>query len=125
MWEAGVSHTLNTIAFPALIAAAAKPLGIGEGYAGFIIVVNWASLFVSVAAAAGSLLNVFGETGFGLFIFTWLILFGLSLFITWRASREILSQEIPIALLMVVLSVGVSALIDQVCGFAFGVSPLG
>ena len=125
MWAAGLSDVLNTLAFPILIAAFARPLGIGEGYAGFIIIVNWASLFVNICTAAAAVLTLGGETGHDLFTFVWLILFGGALFITWRAARETLSPEIPIALLMVVLSVGVGVLIDQVTGYAFGVSMLG
>jgi hypothetical protein len=125
MWAAVASHVLNAVAFPAVIAAIAKPLRIGPGYAGFIIIVNWASLFVNVCTAAAAVLILAGETGQGLFTFFWLTLFGVSLFITWRASRETLSDEIPIALLMVVLSVAVGVLVDQVAGFAFSAPALG
>ena len=125
LWASGVSDVINAIAFPALIAAIARPLKIGEGYAGFIIIVNWASLFMNICAAAAAALTLTGDGGQQIFVFVWLALFGLSLFVTWRAARETLSPEIPIALLMVVLSVGVGVLIDQVTGYAFGVSMLG
>jgi hypothetical protein len=122
MWVAGLSHVLNALAFPAVIAAITRPLGIGAGYAGFIIIFNWASLFLNICAAAASLLTFGGQPGYALFTFVWFVLFGISLFITWRAARETLSPEIPIALLMVVLSVGVGVFADQVSGFVFGVS---
>jgi hypothetical protein len=125
MWAAVASHVLNAVAFPAVIAAIAKPLRIGPGYAGFIIIVNWASLFLNIGTAAAAVLMLAGDTGQGLFTFFWLGLFGVSLFVTWRASRETLSEEIPIALLMVVLSVAVGVLADQVAGFAFAVSAAG
>ena len=125
LWASGLSYVMNALAFPALIAALARPLKIGEGYAGFIIIVNWATLFLNACTAGVSLLILGGETGRGIFTVVWLVLFGLSLFIVWRASRETLSTEIPIALLMVVLSVGVGALTDQVFSSAFGISSLG
>ena len=125
LWASGVSDVINAIAFPALIAAIARPLKIGEGYAGFIIIVNWASLFMNICAAAAAALTLTGDGGQQIFVFVWLALFGLSLFVTWRAARETLSPEVPIALLMVVLSVGLGVVTDQLAGFAFGVAPLG
>jgi hypothetical protein len=125
MWVAVLSHLLNAVAYPALIAAFARPLKIGHGYAGFVIIVNWASLFVSILTAAASPLTLAGPTGAGLFTFVWLAMFGISLFVTWRAARETLSEDIPVALLMVVLSVGVGVVADQVSGFVLGVSPFG
>jgi hypothetical protein len=125
MWAAVLSHVANAIAYPALIAAVARPLKIGAGYAGFVIIINWASLFISIATAAMSALALAGPTGAGLFTFAWLAMFGVMLFVIWRAARETLSEEVPIALLMVVLSVGVGVVIDQLAGLAFGVSTPG
>ena len=125
LWSAGLSHTLNALAYPLLIGVLARPLGIGAGYAGFIIIVNWASLFLDVCAGAASLMMFGGRAGSGLFTFVWLILFAASLFITWRAARETLSPEVPIALLMVVLSVAVGALLAQGVGLLLGVAPPG
>jgi hypothetical protein len=125
LWASGIAHVAAAVAFPALIAAIVRPLKIEAGYAGFIIIVNWASLFLNAAAGAASLLILTGETGEGLFLALSLMLFGVSLFVTWRASRETLSPEIPIALLMVVLSVATEELVNQVIRFAFGVPAFG
>jgi hypothetical protein len=121
LWVAAASHIASALAFPALVAAIARPLKVGEGYAGFIIIYNWASLFVNVLTAAVSLLILTGDLGYDVFTTIWLLLFGVSLFVVWRAACETLSPDIPIALLMVVLSVAVGVLTDQVASFAFGV----
>jgi hypothetical protein len=120
MAAAALAHLLSALGYPALIAAIARPLGVGAGYAGFVIIVNWASLFLNVGLAAASLLTFGGQVGFNLFSLIWLALLGVSLFITWRAAHETLSPEVPVALLMVVLSVGVDVLADQISTFAVG-----
>jgi len=119
LWAAAVSHGVNALAFPAVVGLLARPFGFGGGYAGFIVIVNWASLFLNMGAAAASALIPLGDTGYRLFTVLWLWLFAASLFITWRAARETLSSEIAPALLMVVLSVGIGVLSDQLSGWAF------
>ena len=118
-----VSHLFYTLAYPVLLGAMARPLGIGAGYAGFVIVVNWSSLFLNIALAGASALALFGMPGFSAFSLLAIGLFGLSIFVIWRAAREILSPEIPVALLMVVLSVGMIALSDQVAAWIVGAPP--
>jgi len=114
MWSAGMSHVLNAVAYPVVVGLLARPFALGAGYAGFIVIVNWASLFLNMGTAAAALLVRLGENGLAAFSYAWLCLFGMSLFITWRAARETLSSEIPPALLMVVLSVAVGVASDQV-----------
>jgi hypothetical protein len=123
LWAAGISHLGGAVLFPLVVALLARPFGFGGGYAGFIIVVNWASLFLNMAAAAASALNLAGAGGYALFGLVWLALFAVSLFVTWRAARETLSSEIPPALLMVVLSVAVGVATERAAEWAFGVPP--
>lgn len=118
LWAAGLSQVLNAVAFPIVVGLLARPLGIGAGYGAFIVVVNWASMFVSIALTAATVLLLFGT--FDLFGFVWLILFGASLFVVWRASRETLSPDIGPALMMAVLWVGVNVLTDRLAQIVFG-----
>ena len=104
-------YLVNGLVFPLLVGLAARPLGIRQGYAGFIIVFNWAALFLSILVAASTLLVVVG--GVTAFTFANLVIWALSLFTTWRAAKETLTGEIGITLLMVVLSVAVGAGSDQ------------
>jgi len=113
-WAAGLGHLIYLVAFPVIVALLAKPLGFASGYAAFIVVVNWANLFLNMVLAAISPLALLGQGGFGLLSFLWLALFGLSVFVTWRAARETLSAEMTPALLMVVLAIGVGVGSDQV-----------
>jgi hypothetical protein len=122
LWAAGLSQIVCTVAFPVVVGLLVRPLGIGEGYGAFIVVVNWASLFVNIAITAATALLLFGT--FDLFGFVWLVLFGVSLFVVWRASRETLSHEIAPALMMVVLWVGVNVGADRLSQIALGL-PLG
>lgn len=111
LWAAGLSQAMSLIAYPAVVAALVRPLGIGEGYGSFIVVVNWASLFVNIAVTAASALLLFGS--FDLFGIVWLALFGVSLFVVWRAARETLSPDFGPALMMVVLWVGLGVVTDK------------
>jgi hypothetical protein len=113
LWAAAVSHVVSALAYPVLIALIARPLGLGQGYAGFIVVVNWSSLYLNAAAAAAGALTLFGANGYTLFTLTWFLIFCASLFVIWRAAREILSDDIGPAVLMVVLSVAVTFGVDQ------------
>jgi hypothetical protein len=113
LWAAAIGHALNTAAFPILVALVARPFGLASGFAAFIVLVNWAGLFVNIALTAISPLTLLGDTGFDILGFAWLILFGLSIFLTWRAARETLSTEVAPALLMVVLSVAVGVAAAQ------------
>ncbi len=123
LWAAGLSQVLATIAYPAVVGFLARPLGIGEGYGAFIVVVNWASLFVNIAITAATALLLLGT--FDLFGFVWLVLFGLSLFVVWRASRETLSPEIGPSLMVVVLWVGIGVATDRLAQLIFGLQLAG
>lgn len=114
LWAAGVGHVINSIGFPAVVFVLARPLRLTEGFAAFVIVLNWAALFLNLALAVASVVALLGPVGFGLFNFVLFLVSLLSIFVTWRAARETLSHEIAPALLMVVLSVGVGALSEQI-----------
>jgi hypothetical protein len=123
LWAAAFSHVLSALAYPVLIAAIARPLGFGQGYAGFIVVVNWASLYLNAAAAAAGALTLLGANGYTLFTLTWFLIFCASLFVTWRAAREILSEDVGPAVLMVVLSVAVTYGVDQLADWLSRLGP--
>ncbi len=123
LWAAALSQLMAMVAYPAALAFLAKPLGVGAGYGAFIVVVNWASFLVSITVAAATALLLFGASN--LFFFVWLVLFGLSLFVVWRAARETLSEEIGPTLTVVVLWVGVSVITDRFCHFLFGLQVAG
>jgi hypothetical protein len=116
LWIAGIGHVFNAVAFPALVAAFARPFGFTSGYAAFIILVNWAALFINVALCLCAPLTLLGRGGFEAFGFLWMMLFLVSIYLIWRAARETLSTEFTPALLMVVLSVAVGVASDQVGG---------
>ena len=113
LWGAGLSQLLDTIAYPLVVAAFARPLKIGGGFTAFIVVVNWASLFLNAILALSALAGFSGPRGYGVFSTAAVALFALSVFITWRAARETLTQELAPCLLMVVLSVAVGVACDQ------------
>ena len=116
-WAAVLSQLINTIAFPLLLALGAPLLGLTAGYAAFVVIFNWLSLFVGVAACLASPMVLLGEGGFSVFALVWMGLFLAQLFIIWRAARMTLSPEYSVALMVVVLSVGVGVAAEQGGGY--------
>lgn len=110
---AALSHLINAFGFPLAIGLLARPLGFREGFSGFVVVTNWACLALNALLALSALAVFAGPGGVEVFKFAALILFGLSVFITWRAARENLSEELAPIVLVVVLSVAVSAVAEQ------------
>ena len=113
LWADGLSDVMDALAYPLVVAAFARPLKLGGGFTAFIVTINWASLFINLLLAASSVALMFGREGAAVFSTATLILFALSIFITWRAARSALTEELAPALLMVVLSVAVGVLCDQ------------
>ena len=117
LWAAALTHVFTALGFPLLVAAFARPFGFTVGYAGFIVLVNWANLFINLALCAVSPLTLLGKAGFGLFSFFWMVLSLLQIFMIWRSARMTLSTELPPALLMVVLWVAIGVVSDQAAVF--------
>jgi hypothetical protein len=112
LWSAGIAHCLDAAAFPALIFLLSRPLQITKGYGAFIVVTNWASLFLNVILTLASLFAFAGSDGLEAFqVIGWVVL-GVWVFFVWRSARLLLTKEIAPALLIVVLSVGVAALAE-------------
>ena len=117
LWGAALAHGIDAVGFPLLIALIARPLKIDAGYPAFIVVINWASLYLNILLAAASLLALAGHDGLEAFSLVTLVLLCLSVFFVWRAGRMTLSREAAPVLLVVVLSVAVSAAADQAVQF--------
>jgi hypothetical protein len=120
-----LAHVVDMTAFPLLIALLAKPLRIGGGYPAFVIVTNWASLFLNLVFAGAALLALGGAQGVELFRLVYLVLLCFSVFLVWRFGRAVLSREVAPVLLVVVLSVAVSAGADQVAGWVLSLASSG
>jgi hypothetical protein len=120
-----LAHLIDMIAFPLLIALLSRPLRIGGGYPAFIIVMNWASLFLNIVFAGAALLALGGAQGVEMFRFVYLMLLCFSVFLVWRSGRLVLSRDVAPVLLVVVLSVAVSAGADQVAGWVLSLAKVG
>ena len=120
LWPETAAFLIDLVVYPLLIALIARPLKIAAGYAAFIIVTNWTSLFLNVVLALVSVLATAGEGGLAVFGLFWFVLAGLAIFLTWRAARETLSHELAPVVLVVVLSVASGALIDQLVAWLSG-----
>ena len=119
VWIIIVSHGFNALAYPLIVGALARPLGFGAGFASFVVVTNWGGLLFDAAVAAAAAPVLLTGAGLAVFRLIALLLFGASLFFTWRAGRETLSAEMAPVLMGVVLAVGVGALSDQLAVWLF------
>ncbi len=117
---AALSHLINAFGFPLVIGLLARPLRAQAGYAGFVVVMNWACLAFNVLLAATALLAMAGDPGMRVFKVALLIMFSLSIFVIWRAARENLSPDVPVALLVVVMSVAFSEIAEEAAGALMG-----
>jgi hypothetical protein len=120
VWAAGAAHVLDTFSYPLLIALIARPLRLGGGFPAFIVVNNWISLIFNAAMAVLAFFVLLGREGFAVFSTGFLVLFGLSIFLTWRTARETLTEELAPALLVTVLSVAVGVGCDRVGAWLVG-----
>lgn len=122
LFGAAVSHLFDAVALPLVLAIVAKPTGISRGYGAFVILANWAALFLNVALAVAALpLLALGGGSAEAFSFVALVLSGGYIFALWRAGRETVGRAAeggtgPIGpvLMVVVLAVGVGSVADQV-----------
>ena len=88
-----MGHVINALAYPAVVALLARPFGFAGGYAAFVVVTNWASLFVNMGLSLASPLMLLGAVGKALFAPVWMLLFVASVFLIWRASRQTLAAD--------------------------------
>lgn len=116
-----LAHILNVLGFPALVGVFARPLGFSGGYPPFIIINNWACLFFSMAMCAIAPLTLFGPRGFDIMGLAWMVLFGLRVFITWRAARTTMGSDFGPPLLMIVLLVATDLAADRIGSLLLGV----
>ena len=113
LWSAGLAHLIDALGFPLLLAFIAGPLRAKEGYAAFVIVNNWAALYLNVVLLACSPLTLLGADGVAAFSWASLLLLCLSVALTWRIARETLTHELAPIVLVVVLAVASGAMADE------------
>ncbi len=112
LWQAALAHLLDAFGFALLLAVIAGPMRFKAGFAAFVTVNNWASLYLNVALALASLFALLGPSGEQVFSLCSLVLLCLSVLIVWRVARETLSHELAPIVLVVVLSLAWGAFAD-------------
>jgi hypothetical protein len=113
LWSAALAHLVDTLGFPLVLAALAGPLRFKGGYLAFVVVSNWATLYLNLLLLAATLLTLLGADGTTVFSWLSLLLLCLSVVLTWRIARETLSHEAAPVALVVVLDVAWGVLADE------------
>jgi hypothetical protein len=114
LWSAALAHLLDALGFPLLLATIAGPLRLKAGYLAFVVVYNWAALYLNLLLLAASLLVLLGADGAVAFSWASLVLLCLSVALTWRIARETLTHEVAVLALVVVLEVAWGVLAGEV-----------
>ena len=114
LFSAGLSQLIDGLGFPLVLALAAGPLRLKDGYAAFVIASNWASLYLNLLLLAASLLALAGADGMALFGWASLLILSASIFVTWRIAHETLTRELAPLVLVVLGAVGWGVLADEV-----------
>jgi hypothetical protein len=118
--SAGAAHLLDAFGFPVLLALIAAPLRFEAGYAAFVTVNNWATLYLNLALTAAATLLLLGAGGASAFSVAALALLCLSVALVWRIGYATLTRELGPLVLLVLLSVVWSTLAEQLSRAVFG-----
>lgn len=103
---------LDWSVFPLFLALIARPLGIGRGFVGFIIVRNWAAVILAGLSAVSVLPYLAGILGLDFTLILNVLVLGISLQFTYRIARVTLGVPIMMAIGLVVLDFLITLLID-------------
>lgn len=116
-----VGFLVDVAAFPLLLAALARPLGIVGAYVPLIVAFNWTAPLVALPLALPAILLGFGAIGTG--GATVLLLAALALAITWRfrAAMAALGGPTGLAAGMVALDFLLSIVLGEVVSRAAGI----
>ncbi len=82
-----ISQALEWVAFPAILALAARPLRFDQNYVQFIVIRNWASLIFAGIYALPLLLHVMGVIPTGLITLAGLIILIAATYFLFRITR--------------------------------------
>lgn len=102
-WAAASGFLLYTVAYPALLALLVGMFGGKAGYAAFVVGFNWMRFWLNLSFAALGLAAGLGLPA-AVVATVWIVLAGVSLFLTWRLARETLTGEIGFSLAVVMLA---------------------
>jgi len=111
---------LDWVALPLLLAALAGPIGISQGYAPFIAVRNWTSLFISIPYAVVALLFLANILSSGFTVLFWMIILIGALWFRFVIARITLQCGLGLALGIVLMDFLLSLFVQEMSGRFFG-----
>lgn len=116
LWAGLAQVALPTLSFPIVALALVRWLGGGAGYGALVVTMNWALFWLNLALAVmaatlrlGAPLQVFQIVG--------LVLYGMTLYLAWRAARATLTGEVSLSLMMTLLYFACSMISAYAAGY--------
>lgn len=117
--EKGLALAVDWVALPLILAALARPLGIGRHYATFVIARNWCAVIAAVPFGAVGLLMAIGLVGADLGSVLMFAALVAVLRYNYLVARRALEASLGFAIGIVILDFAVSLTIALALGSAF------
>ncbi|MBO6890404.1 MAG: hypothetical protein JJ866_00560 [Roseibium sp.] len=108
------------VAFPALVALLAGPVGISHRFVPFIVTWNWSSLLATVPMLVSCLLYLLRIVSTEIFVLLHFASYAALLWFYYRVARNALQSTISLAIGVVVLDVLLSVVIAELIGRVWG-----
>jgi hypothetical protein len=121
MTARAVGLVLDWVAVPVLLAVLAPFLGIGRGYAAYIVARNWSAVLTTVPTALVALLAVSGLVDGNAILVPAGLALAIALRVGYLAARRALNVPIDAAIGYVALDVLMGLLIASLVEIAFGI----
>ncbi len=107
-----IAVIIDWLAFPAILALFARPMGIATRFVPYIVARNWAAVLVSFMFAVPHLFHALGLLPTGMLSFALLILFGIAVWFSYVVVRTALQVPPVLAIPIVVLEIASGIFIE-------------
>ena len=107
-----IAVIVDWLAFPAILALFARPMGIANRFVPYIVARNWAAVLVAGMFAVPHLFHALGILPTGILSFILLILFGVAVWFSYVVVRTALQVPPALAVPIVVLEIASGLVIE-------------
>ena len=107
-----IAVIVDWLAFPAILALLARPMGIATRYVPYIVARNWAAVLVAAMFAVPHLFHALGVLPTGMLSFLLLILFGIAVWFAFVVVRTAMQVPPVLAIPIVILEIASGLFIE-------------
>ena len=107
-----IAVIVDWLAFPAILALLARPMGIAARFVPYIVARNWAAVPVAIMFAVPHLFHALGVLPTGMLSFMLLVLFGIAVWFAYVVVRTAMQVPPVLAIPIVVLEIASGIFIE-------------